>query len=320
MSTPLPPELLLEVFAHLESVDPREPKGPEHPSLKAASLVCRAWRDPAQTTLWHLGAALDGQGEVEQWIKTRSRRRQGPKELLIYDVKDDEVLKRLWNEVHGIERLSVVSPVTRMSASTFDHPALADVTDLILYAELEPSDPTTTLRFRLRRLVVADSGLQTRHQASFISSLSRNREWASDMKYLSLSTVAASAHRAVAESILPFAGPNLLHLGLSIGRHHDATPYVDVLRSATRLRSFECTSLPVPLLVNLPTSLRGLATKEEPRSIPIREFSKALERLTRIDRLYISCLRKEFEALEGAEQLVEKMEKRGIERHFSEDY
>ncbi|GAA5962788.1 hypothetical protein JCM3765_001518 [Sporobolomyces pararoseus] len=309
----LPPELLLEVFSHLTD-DSNEV---DQQSLKSATLVCRSWSDPAQSILWQSGATLQGDKDVQKFIGTASRRRVGPKEILVYDLRNVKLLPRLWESVVGVESLVIVSEGGSFSAETFDHPALADLRSLALKGSLLPSNPATRLPFKLNRLNIADTGIRTRHLASFLSSIAQIS--APTLRSLSLLSVSRPSHFEVSKAILPFA-PNLRHFGLSIDSKDDATPYIPIFESATSLKSFECTSLPLSLLHSLPTTLKGFATMEDLELIDLGQLKLALQRLKGIERLYLACERKAFRDVDGGEELLAEAEKRKIVWNFAEDY
>lgn len=125
-ATQLPPELLLVIFSHLQNSQDEEQA--DQISLKFATLVCRAFTEPAQAILWQSGATLEGAGDLEKFIKSASRRRVGPKELTVKDGRDaidEKLLIRLWDSIRGVARLTIISGETRVSAETFNHAALA---------------------------------------------------------------------------------------------------------------------------------------------------------------------------------------------------
>ncbi|GAA6015874.1 hypothetical protein JCM11491_007222 [Sporobolomyces phaffii] len=310
----LPPELLLEVFAHLDDAAGEV----DQQSLKHATLVCRAWADPAQSILWQAGATLDGDRDVERFVSTAPRRRVGPKEILVYGLRTVESLDKLWPSIAGVESLVIVSEGGVYSAKNFDHPALAGLKSLALKGSLIPSDPAIRLPFELTRLNISDTGIRTRHLASFLSTIVQSST--STLRSVSLLSVSAPAHPQVAQAILPVA-PNLRHVGLAIDPRDDATPYVAVFDAAkASLRSFECTSLPGALVAALPPSLRGFATMEDADAIDVAELGQALARLKGLERLYFACERKAFRDLPGGQELVAEVERRNVVWHFAEDY
>lgn len=117
----LPPELLFEIFSQFEDVEGEA----DQQSLKHATLVCRAWADPAQSVLWQSGATLEGDDDVRKFIRTAPRRRVGPKDISIFNLRRVELLDALWPHVEGIETLLVGSQGGVISAETFEHSALS---------------------------------------------------------------------------------------------------------------------------------------------------------------------------------------------------
>ncbi|GAA5909467.1 F-box protein [Sporobolomyces salmoneus] len=307
----LPPELLLEVFSHLEDGGQVDQQ-----SLKNSTLVCRAWADPAQSVLWQSGAVLEGDKDVKKFIGTASRRRVGAKEISVYGLRNVKLLEKLWDSIAGVENLTIVCEGGSISAKTFNHPALSDLKSLGLRGTLAPFDPIIRLPFQLTRLNVADEGIRTRHLASFLSTIAKSST--STLRSLSLLSVSRPSHSEVSTAILPFA-PNLRHIGLTISSG-DAPPYVAVFEAATSLKSFECTSLPLSLLHSLPTSLVGFATGEDERSIDLDQLKLGLLRLPRLERLYFTCSREGFGRLQGGNEFVAEMEKKGVVWNFAEDY
>ncbi|GAA5975684.1 hypothetical protein JCM5350_002692 [Sporobolomyces pararoseus] len=312
-ATLLPPELLLEVFSHLLD----ESNEFDQQSLKSSTLVCRKWSEPAQSILWQSGATLQGDKDVQKFVGTASRRRVGPKEILVYGLRNVKLLPKLWESIAGVESLVIVSEGGNFSTETFNHSALLDLRSLALKGSLLPSNLATRLPFKLDRLNINDTGIRTRHLASFLSSIAQSS--APTLSSLSLLSVSGSSHPEVSAAILPFA-PNLRHFGLSIDSKDDSTPYVPLFESASSLKSFECTSLPLSLLHSLPTTLKGFATMEDLELIDIDQLKIALQRLKGIERLYFACERKAFRDVEGGEELLVEAEKRKIVWNFAEDY
>lgn len=117
----VPPELLLEIFSHL--VD--DSGEFDQQSLKNCTLVSRTWSDPAQAVLWQSGATLESDKDVQKFVSTASRRRVGPKEILVYGLRDVNLLQRLWECIEGVESLVIASEGGSFSAETFNHSALA---------------------------------------------------------------------------------------------------------------------------------------------------------------------------------------------------
>ncbi|GAA5920810.1 hypothetical protein JCM1841_005105 [Sporobolomyces salmonicolor] len=311
LASELPPELFLAIFSHLEF----DGGYPDQDTLRSASLVCRAWRDPAQTTLWESGALLENEQEVRSWIRTKGRRRCGPREMVVANVRGEGLLQELFGEMHGVQALTILNPEGNVSANTFAHPALFDLKELTLHVHLTATSPISPLPFHLRRLVLLDSTLQTRHLASFLNYIAPSSS--SSMRFLSLSSIGSTAHPPVAQALLRFA-PSLRHLGLSIGSSDQADPYIPILHSATSLDSLECTSMPLPILRNLPPSLTGMATQEDAGKLDVGELREAFAKLKRLERLYFACARRDFARIGGL-GLVEELERRTIKLYFAAD-
>ncbi|CEQ41467.1 SPOSA6832_03202 [Sporobolomyces salmonicolor] len=293
LASELPPELFLAIFSHLEF----DGGYPDQDTLRSASLVCRAWRDPAQTTLWESGALLENEQEVRSWIRTKGRRRCGPREMVVANVRGEGLLQELFGEMHGVQALTILNPEGNVSANTFAHPALFDLKELTLHVHLTATSPVSPLPFHLRRLVLLDSTLQTRHLASFLNYIAPSSS--SSMRFLSLSSIGSTAHPP-------------------IGSSDQADPYIPILHSATSLDSLECTSMPLPILRNLPPSLTGMATQEDAGKLDVGELREAFAKLKRLERLYFACARRDFARIGGL-GLVEELERRTIKLYFAAD-
>lgn len=172
------------------------------------------------------------------------------------------------------------------------------------------------LPFQLSRLIIEDEGIRTRHLASFISTIAQNST--STLRSLSLLSISRPSHADVANAVLPFA-PTLRHIGLSVSKD-DAAAFVPVFESATMLKSFECTSLPLPLLHALPLSLVGFATGEDAGGIDTAQLKIALDRLPRLSTLYFTFPRSHVQDIRGGLELVSEFEKRGVVWKFLDDY
>lgn len=116
----LPPELLSDILSHLFTTDEIHLD-----SLKHASLVSRAWRDPAQTLVWEAGAELRSSEDVERFIRTSSSRRSGPREMAIHDYEDAGQLKRLFAVCGSLRWLMVAVGHKNFDATVLTVPQLS---------------------------------------------------------------------------------------------------------------------------------------------------------------------------------------------------
>ncbi|BGP14837.1 hypothetical protein JCM10213_002724 [Rhodosporidiobolus nylandii] len=305
----LPPELVGEVLSHFFAVDDVHVE-----SLKAASLVCRAWRDPAQTFVWQSGAELRSEEDIEAFVRTRHLRRTGPKEIAVHGYKDRRSLKKLFEVCDGLRWLMVQTPERDLDPKVLAVPQLRSLKTLIIQAWLTPFRPVVAFPFALRTLVLSDLSFRAPHMSTFLSSLQAS--CIPSLHSISLPSFSASAHPKVAEALVPFA-PHLRHFGLYISLTADATPYIPFFHAATSLNSFECTSLPPALLANLPPSLTVLATPEDAVNLDGEELAKALSSLKRLKRLYFYTSRYEFlNHVKGARTMLEEMDARGVDWRF----
>ncbi|GAA6034414.1 hypothetical protein JCM8097_002714 [Rhodosporidiobolus ruineniae] len=309
----LPPELIGDILSHFLSVDVVDLD-----SLKAASLVSRTWRRPAQHLIWAAGAELDSDEDIWQWLKTRHRRRGGPKELAVHKFGGGKSLKRLFAESAGLRWLMLAAPGCELDPAVLAAPQLSHLGTLIVQCRLLPFDPSTvSFPFSLHTLVLADATFRSPHMAPFLTALASSS--LSTLRRISLPSFSARAHPAVAKALLPFAA-QLLHFGLCLGAKDDVEPYFPFLAAATSLHSLECTSLPPALLANLPPSLSVLATSEDAPYIDVEALTSALDRLKNLKRLYFAMPRRTFvkEVVAGPE-LLQKMEERGVDWRFAGD-
>ncbi|GAA6000290.1 uncharacterized protein JCM10292_004072 [Rhodotorula paludigena] len=267
----LPEELVASILSHFA-----DSSSVDLDTLKACSLVHSSWRDPAQRLLWECGAELYTEEDVRSWTRTRARRRCGPREIAVHAYGDRKELKRLLDGCAGVRWLMLATPNRDIDPKILAHPALEELSTLIVQGWLMQSPPTLAFPFRLRSLVVADLSFKSRYLASFLATVAKSDS--SSLRSISLPACSKHAHPEVAASLLHFA-PSLDHLGLSIGTTDDATPYGDLLDACSALNSLECTSLPVPLLDHLPPSLAILATTEDAQHISVAALGAALERL-----------------------------------------
>ncbi|GAA6008496.1 hypothetical protein JCM10207_007133 [Rhodosporidiobolus poonsookiae] len=306
----LPQELLASILSHNFTKD--DP--PDLDTLKAASLVCRAWREPAQRLVWACGAELLSEDEMDAFVRTRPLRRGGPREMAVHEYKDRKRLKRVLGVCDGLRFLMVAVPERDFDANVFRVEQLADMHTLIVQARLLPIRSGMSFPFSLRTLVLADASLRSTHLAPFLVALQST--CIPSLRSIALPGFSPSAHPAVAEALLPFA-PHLSHFGLSIRTKDDAKPYIPFLHAATALNSFECTALPPALLANLPPSLTVLATAEEAAVLDGEALSTAFDGLKCLKRLYFASSRTDFlKQVKGGQKLVDRMRERGVDWMF----
>ncbi|BGP54602.1 hypothetical protein JCM8202v2_002189 [Rhodotorula sphaerocarpa] len=268
-------------------------------TLKSASLVHSSWRDTAQRLIWEAGAELRTLDEVDQYIHTSSRRRGGPKEIAVYAARSTDQLARLFDVCTGVRVLMIATP-TR----DFDPAVL----------------PPLAFPFRhLDSLVAVDLSPGRRSPLdSLLTQLARS--CAGSLTSISLPSVPSHANESVAAALVPLA-PHLKHLGLSLkGSPESEASFIPVFTSATKLRSFECTTLPYGLLPHLSPSLKVLATMEDADRIdPLQLRDGLLARCPKLRKLYFACTRSEFGARRGGEEVVQAAQARGIEWLFGDD-
>ncbi|BGP38858.1 hypothetical protein JCM10450v2_002816 [Rhodotorula kratochvilovae] len=300
----LPEELIASILANLDD-DPD--------TLKSCALVHSSFRDPAQQLLW-AAVELTEEDHVRQFVATRARRRAPPKVLHLHAFKTRKGLARLFDGCAGLRELMIATPNRDVDPAILAHSSLEDLRTLIVQGWLHKPQSNLVLPFRLRSLVLADLYPGSPHFAAWLTALART--CLPSLQSIALPACSSAAHPAVAAALVPFA-PHLRHLGLSIAARDDAAPYTDVLDAARALNSLECTTLPSALLPHLPLSLTVLATTEDARNIPAAELGAALERNTRLERMYFACSRDEFlRDVAGAKGLLETAAKRGIDWRF----
>ncbi|GAA5861368.1 hypothetical protein JCM8547_006108 [Rhodosporidiobolus lusitaniae] len=305
----LPSELIDEILSQFFSEDDVDVD-----SLKAASLVCRAWREPAQRFVWASGAELRNEQDVQRYIKSASRRRSGPKELAVHGFKDAASLKKLFEVCGGLRWLMIATPDRDFKSELLASPALSDLKTLIVQGWVVAPPASTKFPFSLHTLVVDDLSLRRSQLAPFLTSLEPT--CIPSLRSLSLPGFSSAAHPAIASSLMPFA-PHLKHFGLSIALRDDASPYIPFVEAATALHSLECISLPSDLLLNLPKNLAVLATKEDAVNLSSETLAQAFERLPNLKRLYFALSRAVFVSqVRGGSKLLSDMAERGVDWRF----
>lgn len=198
----------------------------------------------------------------------------------------------------------------------------SELRQLIVQGWFVRSSPQPPLAFPFRHLdslVAVDLSPGRRSPLdSFLTQLARS--CAGSLTSISLPSVPSHANESVAAALVPLA-PHLKHLGLSLkGSPESEASFIPVFTSATKLRSFECTTLPYGLLPHLSPSLKVLATMEDADRIdPLQLRDGLLARCPKLRKLYFACTRGEFGARPGGVEVVQVAQARGIEWRFGDD-
>ncbi|KAL8279496.1 hypothetical protein RQP46_008058 [Phenoliferia psychrophenolica] len=136
----LAPEILLDIFelAH----DPRKPS-----TMCAASLVCRAWRDPAQRTLF-LDIAIPAIGtmftiKIHHWELYLINRLHTPRRVVLWDPPNDQSVRSNWDWSSYIE-----ASVLELSITIINPHAAGPADDLLTF--LDNVQNLHHLTFRLK--------------------------------------------------------------------------------------------------------------------------------------------------------------------------
>ncbi|GAA5881393.1 hypothetical protein JCM3774_002545 [Rhodotorula dairenensis] len=315
----LPDELLHSILSFL-ALDHSEM---DLDSLKAASLVHRRWTPSAQLFICQAGAELLTPADVDAFIRTRDRRRCGPRELAVHAHKSMAQLGQLFDACRDgqLEMLMVAAPTRDFNPSVLQHPNLSALRQLILQGWfVKPTTSPLQYPFkRLESLVAHD--LTPRGRSSlhhFLVSLADSN--LRQLSSISLPSIAGPlAAESIARALVPLA-PRLKHLGLSLNDRVASTEqfFAPVLKAAQNLYSFECTTLPSTLLPHLPTSLRVLATMEDAANLdPAQLIEVLFARCTRLERLYFACERRDLRGRERGDEAIELAKARGIDWRFN---